>query len=78
MLLSKSTFNCSTERCREESEYEIETDGNDEDTFKNENISNSDYNRTANTATESLYSTAFTNRKKPHFKKVQKVVTQKQ
>ena len=68
MPLRKPTFNCSTETCRKASEHEIKTDENDEDTFKNENISNSGYNRTASAATESLYSTAFKIERNPTFK----------
>ena len=37
LLLGESASNCSTERCRKESDYKIETDGNDENTFDNEN-----------------------------------------
>ena len=71
--LGKSTSNCSTERCKKESDYEIESNGNDEDTFENENISNSGYKETADADTESACSTAVTNRKKSPFKKCKKL-----
>ena len=73
LSLDESTSNCSTERCRKESDYEIESDGNDEDTFENENVSNSGYNETADADTESVSTTAITNRKKSHFKQRKKL-----
>ena len=71
--LGKSASNCSTERCRKESDYEIELDGNDEDTFEYKNISNSGYNKTTDTNTESVFSTAITNRKKSPFKRCKRL-----
>ena len=67
LSLGKSTPNCSTESCRKESDHEIESDGNDEDTFENKNVSNSGYNGTADADTESVCSTAITNRNKIPF-----------
>ena len=58
--IDKSTTNCSTESSRKESNYEIKSCGNDEDTFKNKSVSNSGYNETADADTESVCSTAIT------------------
>ena len=71
--IDKSTTNGSTESCREEFDYEIESDGNDEDTFESENVSNSGYNETADVDTESVCSAAIVYRKKSPFKKHKKL-----
>ena len=69
----ESTSNRLTDRCRKESNYEIESDGNDKDTFENENISNSSNNETSDADNESVCGTAITNRKKSLFKKRKKL-----
>ena len=66
--IDKSTTNCSTESSRKESNYEIKSDGNDEDTFKNKNVRNSGYNETDDADTGSLCSTAITIKRNPLLK----------
>ena len=72
--LGGTISNYSTDRSRKESDYEIESDGNDEDTFENENISNSDYNETTDADTEIVCSTAITKRKQSPFTKHKKLL----
>lgn len=73
MPLGKSNTNCSTESYRKKFNYEIESDGYNEDTFKNENVSNSGYNETVDTNTESVCSTIVANKMKSSFKKHKKL-----
>ena len=73
MPLGKSNTNCSTESCRKKFNYDIESDGYNEDTFKNENVSNSGYNETVDANTESVCSTIVANKMKSSFKKHKKL-----